>query len=122
MQIMEIPQHRLIWLEALSLGLWLVGRAVGTAVTRRARRRNDEFGHSDALDRRLKIEWNTTRSLPGNDHLSIAGPVPEDPLGRPRLQKRPNLGGEVCYTVTEQMRCSPGEGEITCQYAFAIAH
>jgi catechol 2,3-dioxygenase-like lactoylglutathione lyase family enzyme len=41
------------------------------------------------------------RSFPGKDHFGIAGPVPENALGRSRPQQPPHLGGECFDTVTE---------------------
>jgi hypothetical protein len=41
------------------------------------------------------------RSFPRNDHFGIAGPVPENALGRSRPQQPSHLGGECFDTVTE---------------------
>ena len=41
------------------------------------------------------------RSFPGKDHFGIAGPVPENALGRSRPQQLPHLRGECFDTVTE---------------------
>ena len=41
------------------------------------------------------------RLFPGKDYFGIAGPVPENALGRSRPQQPSHLGGECFDTVTE---------------------